>query len=115
MNAANNNPFPQSIFQAALRAMKIVLFLLCLSLCSCSRTPSPQTKTGDDSKLISTDETRQVGMHILLNRYPDAKIVSEQAEGQTWRYRFSTNGTVVPAVVVVDRKAGKARFESVSR
>lgn len=54
-------------------------------------------------------------MHVLLNRYPDAKIVSENGEGPIWKYRFSTNGSVVPSVLVVDRKAGKARFESVSR
>ncbi len=54
-------------------------------------------------------------MHVLLNRYPQAEIVSELGEGQIWKYRFSTNGTVVPVVLVVDRKAGKARFESVSR
>ena len=65
--------------------------------------------------MISTDETRQVGMHVLLNRYPDAKIVSEQSDGRLSKYRFSTNGTVVPSVLVVDQKEGKARFESVSR
>ena len=115
MNAINNNPVAQSICQTASRVMKIVLFLFCLALCSCSRTPTPPSSTGDDSTLISTDETRKVGMHVLLNRYPQAEIVSEQGEGQTWKYRFSTNGTVVPVVLVVDRKAGKAKFESVSR
>jgi len=54
-------------------------------------------------------------MHLLLNRYPQAEIVSEQGEGPTRTYRFSTNGTVVPVVVVVDRKTAKARFEKVSR
>lgn len=65
--------------------------------------------------MISTDETRQVAMHVLLNRYPKAEIVSEQGDGATWRYRFSTNGVTVPAVVVVDRKAAKAHFENSSR
>ncbi len=95
--------------------MKILLFLVCFALCSCSPTPSSEPGNGDASKLISTDETRQVGMHVLLNRYPDAKIVSENGDGQIWKYRFSTNGTVVPSVLLVDRKAGKAKFESVSR
>ena len=54
-------------------------------------------------------------MHVLLNRYPHAEIVSERAEGQNWRYRFSTNGTVVPSEIVVDRKAAKAHFESLNR
>ena len=54
-------------------------------------------------------------MHVLLNRYPQAQIVSENGDGQTWRYRFSTNGTLVPEAVVVDRKAGQARFERVAR
>ena len=54
-------------------------------------------------------------MHVLLNRYPQAEIVSEQGEGQIWKYRFSTNGVVVPTVLVVDRKAGKARFENPDR
>lgn len=53
-------------------------------------------------------------MHVLLNRYPRAEIVSEQGEGQTRTYRFTTNGTLVPVAVVVDRKAGKARFENVN-
>lgn len=65
--------------------------------------------------MISADETRQIGMHVLLNRYPKAEIVSEQADGQNWKYRFSTNGTVVPSVLIVDRKANKARFENLSR
>lgn len=66
-------------------------------------------------KFISTDETRQVAMHVLLNRYPQAQIVSERSEGQTWTYRFSTNGTTLPLAVVVDRKTAKAKFENVGR
>ncbi len=54
-------------------------------------------------------------MHVLLNRYPDARIVSEQGDGHLWKYRFATNGTTIPSVLVVDRKAAKARFESLSR
>lgn len=115
MNAMNSHPAAQSVRQPASHVMKIVLLLVCTLLCSCSRTPSPQSSVADDSKLISTDETRQVGMHVLLNRYPQAEIVSEQGEGQIWKYRFSTNGVVVPTVLVVDRKAGKAKFESVGR
>jgi hypothetical protein len=93
--------------------MKKALLLAGLMLGSCSREDS---QAGNDaSKWISIDKTRQVAMHVLLNRYPKAEIVSEQGDGQIWKYRFSTNGTVVPAVVVVDRKAAKARFENVSR
>lgn len=92
--------------------MRIALWLVVLSLCSCSREPSSQ---GDgDAKLISLDRTREVAMHVLLNRHPQAQIVSESGEGRTWTYRFATNGTLVPLAVVVDRKAGKARFEKVS-
>lgn len=54
-------------------------------------------------------------MHVLLNRYPDAQIVSEQSDGQFSKYRFATNGVTVPSVLVVDRKAAKARFESLRR
>ncbi len=54
-------------------------------------------------------------MHVLLNRYPKAEVVSESNDGQTWKYRFSTNGTTVPAVVIVDRKTAKARFENLKR
>jgi hypothetical protein len=51
-------------------------------------------------------------MHILLNRYPNAEIVSEAGGSSTYTYRFSTNGTVVPAKIIVDRKAATARFEN---
>lgn len=54
-------------------------------------------------------------MHVLLNRYPKAEIVSESNDGQTWKYRFATNGITVPAVVIVDRKTAKARFENLKR
>ena len=54
-------------------------------------------------------------MHILLNRYPEAQLVSELGEGQTWRYRFATNGVTLPVTVVVDRKTAKAHFEKISR
>jgi hypothetical protein len=94
--------------------MKIVLLLACLGLCSCSRDAS-SADGGKSVKLISADETRQVAMHVLLNRYPKAEIVSESNDGQTWKYRFSTNGTTVPAVVIVDRKTAKARFENLKR
>ena len=94
--------------------MKIALLLICLGLCSCSRDAA-SPPAGKDGKMISTDETRRVAMHVLLNRYPKAEIVSESNDGQTWKYRFSTNGTVVPVVVVVDRKTAKARFENSSR
>lgn len=62
MKAMNNAPAAQSVYQIAPRVMKIVLLLVCALLCSCSRTPAPQSNIGDDSKLISTDETRKVGM-----------------------------------------------------
>ena len=92
--------------------MRIALWLVVLSLCSCSREPDPPGGAG--AKLISLDRTRAVAMHVLLNRHPQAQIVSESGEGRTWTYRFATNGTLVPLAVVVDRKAGKARFEKVS-
>jgi hypothetical protein len=94
--------------------MKIMLLLASLLLCSCSRDDAPGG-AGGSAKPLSTDETRQVAMHILLNRYPEAQIVSQQEEGQTWKYRFATNGVTVPVTVVVDRKAGKAHFEKASQ
>ena len=94
------------------RAMKTLLFLLSVLLCSCSEQPS--AKDGAAVKKISLDRTREVAMHVLLNRHPGAQIVSESGSGLTWTYRFATNGTLVPLAVVVDRKAGKARFEKVS-
>ena len=51
-------------------------------------------------------------MHVLLNRYPNAQIVSELGEGQNWTYHFATNGKVLPLVIVVDRKTATARFEN---
>jgi len=90
--------------------MKIALLLVCLGLCSCSPDASSPSG-GSDTKLISQEEARQVAMHVLLNRYPRAEIVSQREEGQTWTYRFSTNGVTLPVAVVVDRKAGKAHFE----
>lgn len=99
-----------------MKTSPFLIALLCVALCSCER--SAQTGTGgagDGSKLTSTDETRRIAMHVLLNRYPQAEIVSESSGELTSRYRFSTNGVVLPVVVVVDRKAGKARFENVAR
>ena len=95
--------------------MRTALLLVGLLLCACSRTPTPTSGSDDESSWISTDETRRVGMHVLLNRYTQAQIVSESKEGQTWRYRFATNGTTLPVVLVVDRKAAKARFENLRR
>lgn len=67
----------------------------------------------ENPKPLSTDEMRQVAMHVLLNRYPNAEITSESANSDSARYRFTTNGVPVPSVVVVDRKVGKAHFEAV--
>lgn len=91
----------------------MALWLVFLLVCSCSRESTPEG--GADAKLISRDQTREVAMHVLINRHPQAQIVSESGDGRTWTYRFATNGTLVPLAVVVDRKAGKARFEKVSR
>jgi hypothetical protein len=88
--------------------MRIALLLGCLLVCSCSKEST--SNPSDAATLISTDRTRQVAMHVLLNRYPEAQIVSEAIEGPTATYRFATNGTTVPLLVVVDRKAAKARF-----
>ena len=115
MNAILNNTVTRPHCQPTPRLVIMALFLVSTLLCSCSRTPSSQNESGDDRPLISTNETRQIGMHLLLNRYPDAQIVSEQGEGQIWKYRFATNGTTVPSVLVVDRKAAKARFENLNR
>jgi hypothetical protein len=97
-----------------LNQTKIVLLLVGLALggAGCDSKPPGSSESG---KIISTDETRQVAMHVLLNRYPEAQIVSEQINGATATYRFATNGTTVPGSVVVDRKAGKAHFEDVKR
>ena len=70
---------------------------------------------GDDPTWISTDETRRVGEQLTTNRYPQAQLVQELGMGQTVIYRFATNGTVLPESVVVDRKTGKASFESPSQ
>ncbi len=96
----------------AIRSATAIL-LLGLILSSCSRAPEPGS--GASPTLISTDATRRVAMHVLLNRYPRAEIVSEQNDRHMTKYRFSTNGTLVPTAVVVDRKAGKARFENLDR
>ena len=95
--------------------LRIALLFVCLLLGSCSRQPALESGAAAEAKWLSTDRTRQVGMHVLLNRYPKAEIVSEVGAGQLWTYRFATNGVVLPVAVVVDRKAGTARFENVSR
>lgn len=82
-----------------------LLLVLGWLLCSCGREAAT-----DPGKTLSTDETRRVAMHVLLNRYPNAEITSETSDGLSARYRFKTNGVTVPSVVVVDRKAGKAYF-----
>jgi hypothetical protein len=64
---------------------------------------------------ISADETRRVGERLIAGRYPEAQVVSELGIGPTFTYRFATNGTVLPLSVVVDRKTGKARFETLSQ
>jgi len=92
-----------------MKMLPLCLALFCVLLCSCGRKD-----TNTSSKTLSTDEARQVAMHVLLNRYPKAEIVSQQEAGQVWRYRFATNGVTAPVVVVVDRKASKAHFEKVS-
>ena len=92
--------------------MKTALFLVSILLCSCSEQPS--ANDGSAVKKISLDQTREVAMHVLLNRHPGAQIVSESGKGRTWTYRFATNGTLVPLAVVVDRKVGKATFQKVS-
>jgi hypothetical protein len=98
-----------------MRASVLILASLCAMVCSCGRSPSIQIGgVGDDPAWISTDETRRVGEQLITNRYPQARLVSELGQGQTFTYRFATNGTVLPASVVVDRKTGKARFESSS-
>jgi hypothetical protein len=98
-----------------MRISTLLLASLCVTLCSCGRSPSVKIGgVGDDPTWISTDETRRVGEQFLTNRYPQAQIVSLLGEGQTWTFRFATNDTVLPISVVVDRKTGKARFESAS-
>ncbi len=96
---------------SGMKILPLGLVLLGVTLASCDRNPGAANSGG---KLLSTDETRQVAMHILLNRYPEAQIVSQREEGQNWSYRFSTNGTTVPESIVVDRKARKAHFEKVT-
>jgi hypothetical protein len=89
--------------------MRLMLLLGCLLVCSCSKD---STSAPDDAPpLISGDETRKIAMHVLLNRYPHAEIVSETVARTTAIYRFATNGITVPLSVVVDRQAGKAKFE----
>jgi hypothetical protein len=95
--------------------MKSSWLLVCLFLGACSPESAPQSGTDTaTTKFISTDETRQVAMHVLLNRYPQAQIVSELAAGQTWSYRFATNGTTLPVTVVVDRKTARATFKNLN-
>lgn len=97
--------------------MRIFLLLVGLALCGvgCDRDPASKLSVGQDAKLTSTDETRQIAMHVLLNRYPEAQIVNELINGATATYWCATNGTTLPVVVVVDRKAAKAHFEKVKR
>ena len=98
-----------------MRISTLLFALLCATLCSCDQSPKIKLGgVGDDPTWISTDETRRVGEQLLTNRYPQAHIVSLLGEGQTWTFRFATNGTVSPVAVVVDRKTAKAKFESVS-
>lgn len=86
-----------------------LLLLLGWLLCSCGAED-----TDKPSQPLSTEATREVAMHVLLNRYPEAQIVSELEQGTTWKYRFATNGVTLPVAVVVDRKIGKAHFENVN-
>ena len=96
-----------------MRIPTLLFALICVALCSCERSPKVKLGgVGDDPTWITTDETRRLGEQLITNRYPQAQLVSEIGEGRTFTYRFSTNGTVSQMAVVVDRKTGKARFES---
>ena len=99
-----------------MKILTLLAALLCVVICSCSQILKVRLSgVGADPTWISNDETRQVGMQLLTNRYPNAQIVTSIGEGQICKYLFTTNGANVPVVVVVDRKTGKARFENVSK
>jgi hypothetical protein len=70
---------------------------------------------GEDPTWLSNHETLRIGEKLLTNRYPQAQLVEALTEGRTCTYRFTTNGTVAPLAVVVDRITGKAKFQKVSR
>ena len=95
-----------------MRISMLLFALLCVALCSCDRSQKVKLGLGDDPTWITTDETRRVGEQLVKNRYPHAQIVEELGMGQIVRYRFATNGAVLPVSAVVDRKTGKASFES---
>jgi hypothetical protein len=96
-----------------MKTSTLLLASLSVMLCSCGSSPSFKISgVGDDPTWISCDETLRVAEQLLTNRYPQAQIVWLQGDGQTWTYRFATNGTVSPEAVVVDRKKGKAKFEN---
>jgi hypothetical protein len=95
-----------------MRVTALLFAWLCFALCSCDSNPRVKLGgVGDDPTWISTDETRRIGERVITNRYPQAEIVEERGLGQSFSYRFATNGTVLPISVIVDRKTGKARFE----
>jgi hypothetical protein len=98
-----------------MRVLIHLLALICIVLCSCDRSSQVKLVVGDDPTWISAEETRRVGERLIADRYPQAQVVSELGVRQTFTYRFETNGTVVPMSVVVDRKTGKARFETSSQ
>jgi hypothetical protein len=98
---------------ALLSCFKLLVGLVFIP--GCSPDTTRQTETSKDTPLISLEETRQIGMHILLNRHPKAAIVSERDDGSTVIYRFSTNDVVAPVVVIVDKRTSKARFEKTGR
>jgi len=97
-----------------MRIPTLLLALLCIPFSSCERSPKYKLG-GDDPTWISAEETRRVGERLITNRYPRAQLVEELGMGRTFAYRFATNGTVLPMSVVVDRKTGKAKFESSSQ
>ena len=99
-----------------MRIPTLFFALLCIGLCSCERSLKVKLGgVGDDPTWITTDETRRVGEQLVTNRYPHAQIVEELGMGQIFRYRFATNDRVLPMSAVVDRKTGRARFESSSQ
>ena len=96
-----------------MRIQTFTLILMCLVLCSCSHSSKILVGgIGEDPDWVSNDQARRIGWRLLTNSYPQAQIVTELGEGRTVTYRFATNGTVLPMAVVVDRKTGKASFES---
>lgn len=103
-----------SVMRHTVRHFASLLALACLVLCSCFEEPKVKMGgVGEDPSLVQREPAiRSAGELMKGKGFATAQIVEEISSDTSFRFRFATNGVVLPSTVVVDRKNGKATFET---